>query len=137
VTELTDSNSDINTSATADIGLCIQYIGVLQGISLQYASCRMWEYSRREEEGWLFYVVYKQAYIHERQECTRKCMTRKDTVNVIEGTRKYSAQVSDRWMTRVTDVPSRSRGARLTLAHLSLFTSYLKNFFYLRNSSSG
>jgi hypothetical protein len=41
-------------------------------------------------------------------------MTRKDTVNVIEGTRQYSAQVSDRWMTRVTDVPSRSGGARLT-----------------------
>jgi hypothetical protein len=41
-------------------------------------------------------------------------MTQKDTVNVIEGTRKYSAQVSDRWMTRVTDVPGGSRGARLT-----------------------
>jgi hypothetical protein len=41
-------------------------------------------------------------------------MTRKDTVNVIEGTGKYSAQVSDRWMTRVTDVPGGSRGARLT-----------------------
>jgi hypothetical protein len=42
-------------------------------------------------------------------------MTQKDTVNVIEGTRKYSAQVSDRWMTRVTDVPSGSRGARLII----------------------
>jgi hypothetical protein len=28
----------------------------------------------REEEGCLFYGVYKQAYIHERHECTRKCM---------------------------------------------------------------
>jgi hypothetical protein len=52
--------------------------------------------------------------MHERHECTRKCMTRKDIVNVIEGTRKYSAQVSDRWMTRVTNVPGGSRGARLT-----------------------
>jgi hypothetical protein len=42
-------------------------------------------------------------------------MTRKDTVNVIEGTRKYSAQVSDQWMTRVTDVPGGLRGARLTI----------------------
>jgi hypothetical protein len=41
-------------------------------------------------------------------------MTWQATVNVIEGTGKYSAQVSDRWMTRVTDVPSGSRGARLT-----------------------
>jgi hypothetical protein len=40
--------------------------------------CRMWEYSRREEEGSLFYEVYKQAYIHERQEYTRKCMTSKE-----------------------------------------------------------
>jgi hypothetical protein len=38
-------------------------------------------------------------------------MTRKDTVNVIEGTGKYSAQVLDQWMTMVTDVPGRSRGA--------------------------
>jgi hypothetical protein len=39
----------------------------------------------------------------------------RETVNVIEGTGKYSAQVSGRWMTRVTDVPGRSRGARLTV----------------------
>jgi hypothetical protein len=54
-----------------------------------YRTCWMWEYSRREEEGSLFYVVYKQAYIHERYERTRKCMTWKGTVDVIEGTRKY------------------------------------------------
>jgi hypothetical protein len=39
-------------------------------------------------------------------------------VNVIEGTGKYSAQVLDRWMTMVTDVPGGSRGARLTQALL-------------------
>jgi hypothetical protein len=63
----------------------------------------------------LCYGVYKQAYIHERHECTRKCMTWQATVNVIEGTEKYSAQVLDQWMTRVTDVPGGSRGARLTM----------------------
>jgi hypothetical protein len=41
-------------------------------------------------------------------------MTQKDTVNVIEGSGKYSAQVLDRWMTRVINVPGGSRGARLT-----------------------
>jgi hypothetical protein len=55
-------------------------------VARQEARCQMWKYSRREEEGLLFYVVYKQAYIHERQECTRKCMTRKETVNVMEST---------------------------------------------------
>jgi hypothetical protein len=42
-------------------------------------------------------------------------MTWQATVNVIEGTEKYSAQVLDQWMTRVTDVPGGSRGARLTM----------------------
>jgi hypothetical protein len=56
----------------------------------------MWEYSRREEEGLLFFVVYKQAYIHERQECIRKYMMWKEIVNVMGCTRKYGAQVSGR-----------------------------------------
>jgi hypothetical protein len=62
---------------------------------------------------------------HIRQhECTRKCMTRKDTVNVIEDTGKYSAQVLDQWMTMVTDVPGRSRGARLT--HLLRYPCWME-----------
>jgi hypothetical protein len=32
----------------------------------------------REEEGRLFYRVYKQAYIHERHECTHKCIMSKE-----------------------------------------------------------
>jgi hypothetical protein len=41
---------------------------------------------QKEEEGCSFYVVYKQVYIHERQECTRKCITWKETVNVMKST---------------------------------------------------
>jgi hypothetical protein len=41
-------------------------------------------------------------------------MTWQATVNVIEGTGKYSAKVSGRWVTRLTDVPGGLRGARLT-----------------------
>jgi hypothetical protein len=33
---------------------------------------------QKEEEGSLFYGLYKQAYIHERHERTRKCMMSKE-----------------------------------------------------------
>jgi hypothetical protein len=61
----------------------------------------------------LFYVVYKQAYIHERHELTRKCMTWK---NNSERHRMYwKVQCSGIGpITRITDVPGGPRGARLT-----------------------
>jgi hypothetical protein len=51
----------------------------------------------------MFYVVYKQAYIYERQECTRKCMTRKDRVDIIGCT--------------VLQVSSRSQGLPMYLVN--------------------
>jgi hypothetical protein len=57
---------------------CDRTLDWTQVFSTIYAFCRMWKDSRQEEEGWLFYGVYKQAYIHERHECTRKYMMSKE-----------------------------------------------------------
>jgi hypothetical protein len=63
--------------------------------------------------------VYKQAYIHKGQECTRKCMMSKSD------SERHSEYHGMYWkvqcsgigpITRINDVPGEPRGARLTTA---------------------
>jgi hypothetical protein len=67
--------------------------------------------------------VYKQAYIHKGQECTRKCMMSKSD------SERHSEYHGMYWkvqcsgigpITRINDVPGEPRGARLTLSLMAM-----------------